>query len=40
MPLKGILLKEMYPKIGMLQMADNDILYDKQYRKETSQISA
>lgn len=34
MPLKGILLKEMYPKLGMRQMADNDILYDKQYQKE------
>lgn len=34
MPLKGILLKEMYPKIGMRQMADNDILYDKEYQKE------
>ena len=28
MPLKGIVLKELYPKIGMRQMADNDILYD------------
>lgn len=34
MPLKGILLKEMYPKLGMRQMADNDILYDQQYQKE------
>ena len=34
MPLKGILLKEMYPKLGMRQMADNDILYDQQCQKE------
>ncbi|MFA9466310.1 MAG: nucleotidyltransferase family protein [Velocimicrobium sp.] len=34
LPLKGILLKEMYPKLGMRQMADNDILYDEQYQKE------
>ncbi|MGN0629920.1 MAG: nucleotidyltransferase family protein [Ruminococcus sp.] len=34
MPLKGVILKEMYPKIGMRQMSDNDILYDKTYQKE------
>lgn len=34
MPLKGIILKELYPKIGMRQMADNDILYDKSYQKQ------
>ena len=28
MPLKGCVLKEHYPQIGMRQMADNDILYD------------
>lgn len=28
MPLKGSVLKQYYPKIGMRQMADNDILYD------------
>lgn len=33
MPLKGIILKEFYQKIGMRQMADNDILYDKSYQK-------
>ncbi len=34
MPLKGVLLKELYPKAGMRQMADNDILFDAacQYR--------
>lgn len=34
MPLKGVILKEMYPQIGMRQMADNDILYDKAYQDE------
>lgn len=28
MPLKGSILKDLYPKYGMRQMADNDILYD------------
>ena len=28
MPLKGSVLKEYYPQIGMRQMSDNDILYD------------
>ena len=28
MPLKGSILKEYYPRIGMRQMADNDILID------------
>lgn len=27
MPLKGILIKDLYPQIGMRQMADNDILF-------------
>lgn len=34
LPLKGIILKELYPKLGMREMADNDILYDKQHQKE------
>lgn len=29
MPLKGIILKDLYPQIGMRQMADNDILFGK-----------
>jgi len=29
MPVKGILLKDMYPRYGMREMADNDILYDR-----------
>ncbi|MBR5680632.1 MAG: nucleotidyltransferase family protein, partial [Clostridia bacterium] len=28
MPLKGSVLKDCYPRIGMRQMADNDILFD------------
>lgn len=28
MPLKGSILKDMYPRLGMRQMADNDILID------------
>lgn len=28
MPLKGVILKELYPKYGMRQMCDNDILLD------------
>ena len=34
LPLKGIILKEIYPKAGMRQMADNDILYDSRYQKQ------
>ena len=34
MPLKGSVLKDLYPEIGMRQMADNDMLFDsdKQYQ--------
>ena len=28
MPLKGSILKDLYPQLGMRQMSDNDILYD------------
>lgn len=38
MPLKGIILKELYPKIGMRQMSDNDILYDKTYQKQVCKM--
>ncbi len=34
MPLKGVVLKDMYPKMGLRQMADNDILFDEAYRKD------
>ena len=32
MPLKGSILKDWYPKLGMRQMSDNDILCDGDYR--------
>lgn len=34
MPLKGSILKEFYPKSGMRQMADNDILFDAAYQEQ------
>lgn len=33
-PLKGALLKDLYPRYGMRQMSDNDILYDAAYQKK------
>ena len=38
MPLKGSVLKSLYPKIGMRQMADNDILYDTSKTPEVRAI--
>ena len=38
MPLKGSVLKDYYPKYGMRQMSDNDILYDARYAKELQGI--
>lgn len=38
MPLKGSVLQELYPKYGMRQMADNDILFDSCYRLEMADI--
>ena len=34
MPLKGAVLKDLYPKHDMRQMADNDILFDVTCQKE------
>ncbi len=34
MPLKGVILKELYPNMGMRQMADNDILYDAAFQTQ------
>ncbi|MCC8099819.1 MAG: nucleotidyltransferase family protein [Clostridiales bacterium] len=34
LPLKGILMKDLYPKLGMRQMADNDILFDAAYQTQ------
>lgn len=33
MPLKGVILKDCYPALGMRQMCDNDILYDGAYQR-------
>lgn len=38
MPLKGCILKELYPKCGMRQMADNDILYDASRQKDLMNV--
>lgn len=38
MPLKGAILKDWYPKLGMRQMSDNDILCDPQYREKIKSI--
>lgn len=38
MPLKGALLKDWYPKLGMRQMSDNDILYDGEHREKVRDI--
>ena len=38
MPLKGCLMKDLYPRYGMRQMADNDILVDPDRRKDVRKI--
>ena len=38
MPLKGSILKDWYPKPGMREMADNDILFDPSGRKQVWEI--
>ena len=38
MPLKGSILKDFYPRAGMRQMADNDILYDQTRQKDVVKI--
>ena len=40
LPLKGIMLKELYPKSAMRQMTDNDILCDGSKMAEVRQIMA
>ncbi len=37
-PLKGCVLKDLYPKIGMRQMSDNDILYDASRSKDIQKL--
>lgn len=34
MPLKGVILKDYYPAVGMRQMSDNDILFDDNFCDE------
>lgn len=31
MPMKGVIIKEFYPSLGMREMSDNDILFDRRY---------
>ena len=38
MPLKGAVLKDMYPQIGMREMADNDILFDATKSQSVKEI--
>lgn len=38
LPLKGILVKDLYPRKGMRQFSDNDILFDKKKRKWVKKI--
>lgn len=38
MPLKGSILKDWYPKPGMREMADNDILFDPSGREQVRKI--
>lgn len=37
-PLKGVILKELYPEPGMREMADNDILYDGSFQEDVKDI--
>lgn len=36
LPLKGVFLKDMYPRLGMREMADNDILFDPECRAQVA----
>ncbi len=38
LPLKGVILKDLYPAVGLRQMADNDILFDMEYRSVVRDI--
>ncbi len=38
MPLKGSVIKELYPETGMRQMSDNDILYDADKQEQVRDI--
>ncbi len=34
LPMKGVILKDLYPKLGIREMADNDILYDSAHQSD------
>lgn len=38
LPLKGMIIKELYPATGTRQMADYDILFDKKYKEKVRDI--
>lgn len=38
MPLKGLIIKNYYPKESMRQMSDNDILFDSNFRDDVASI--
>ena len=38
MPLKGSVLKELYPENGMREMADNDVLFDADKQEQSKEI--
>lgn len=38
MPLKGLVIRNYYPKVSMRQMSDNDILFDVNYRDDVAKI--
>lgn len=38
LPMKGIIIKNFYPRKGMRQFSDNDILFDKKYKKRVKEI--
>lgn len=38
MPLKGAIIKDFYPSIGMRQMSDFDIMFDKRYQQKVKEI--
>ena len=38
MPLKGIILQNLYPMVGMRQMCDNDILFDESRSEDVKRI--
>lgn len=38
MPLKGCVIKDLYPSVGMRQMSDFDVLFDSTYREKVRDI--